>query len=61
MWDVYLYNACWDCKTEMMRMYGQTQPDHPLLKELAKFMDEMDKEPECEGVTSCSRFVEGEV
>lgn len=56
MWDAHLYNAIWDCKTEMIRVYGKIRPDHPLIKELIRFIDEMDNVEECDdSMGSCTR------
>lgn len=56
MFDSHLYNAIWDCKTEMIRVYGKIRPDHPLLRELIRMMDEMDN-IECDDpLDSCTRF-----
>lgn len=56
MFDPQLYNAIWDCKVEMQRVFGEDRPDHPLLKELIRMMDILDDESCDDPLDSCTRF-----
>ena len=56
MFDAHLYNAIWDCRIEVERVFGETRPDHPLLRELIRLQDILDEEDGCDDLDSCTRF-----
>jgi hypothetical protein len=56
MFDPQLYNAIWDARIEMERVFSETRPDHPLLRELIRMQDILDNESCDDPIDSCTRF-----